>query len=109
LAALSNDDKHRTIHTFASALAGIQHQHRFTRCEPLMVIPPAVPPKLEPGAEIATITVRVLGADPKVDVGLAPKLYVVLEDGRPMLKLLYEIRAQVKAILNAPEIAAAVR
>ena len=107
LASLSNDDKHRTLHAFVSALAGIQHKHVFTRCEPVEFIPPPVPPKLEPGAEIGIFRVRVTAPDPKVDVGFSPKLYVVLDDGRPMLHLLSQIRRLVELTLNAPVISAA--
>ncbi len=107
LAKLSNDDKHRTIHAFVSALAGIQHQHTFTRCKPIEFIPPSTPQELETNAVIGTFRVIVLAADPKVEMGLTPQLYVVLEDGRPMLQTLNLIREQVETILNAPEIAAA--
>jgi hypothetical protein len=107
LADLSNDDKHRTIHTFASALAGIHHQHTFTGCLPLSFIPPEIPPRLEPDAVVGVFNVLVTAPDPQMDMGLAPQLYVVLDDGRPMLRTLNEIREQVEAILAAPEITTA--
>jgi hypothetical protein len=107
LARLSNDDKHRTVHAFASAMAGVQHEHAFTRCQPIEFIPTPVPPRLEPDTEIGTFRVLVTGHNPNVDVGLTPQLYVVLEDGRPMLWLLNLIRAQVEAILAAPQITTA--
>jgi hypothetical protein len=106
LASLSNDDKHRTINPALSVFAGVQHEMQFTQCEPLEFAGPQTAPELKPDAVIVRVTCRATGPKPHVDMGLTPSLYIVLDDGRPMFKVLYEIREQVESILYASEIEA---
>jgi hypothetical protein len=106
LADLSNNDKHRTIKPLFGGLAGVHHQVVFAQCEPIEIAGPPAVPELKPDAKIAHVEAIVTGEEPNVHMGLTPAIYIVLDDGRPMLKVLYEIREQVTAILNAPEIVA---
>jgi hypothetical protein len=108
LAKLSNDDKHRTLHTAVAALHGAKHQGTFTRCRPIEFKNPPIPPSIKPGAEIAHMRVVVTGPNPEVE--MEPKLtaYIALEGWTNAIDGLKQMRAEVGAILNAPEIVAAV-
>jgi hypothetical protein len=104
IAALSNEDKHRTIRTFVPVPAGIQHDVTFSHCEPIDFRGPTTHPELKPDTVIGRYSGAITGSNPHMDMGITPSLYVVLDDGRPMLKVLNEARIQVESILYAPEI-----
>lgn len=108
LAKLSNDDKHRTLHTAVAALHGAHHQASFTNCRPIAFENPSVPPSIKPGAEIAHLRVVVTG--PNAEVEVEPKLtvYIALEGWTNAFDVLKQMRGEIGAILSAPEIATAV-
>jgi hypothetical protein len=101
---LSNDDKHRALHTTVAALHGARHQSSFTHCRPIAFDNPPVPPTIKPGAEIAHLRVVVTGPDPEVE--MEPKLsgYIALEGWTNAIDVLKQMRAEIGAILNAPQI-----
>jgi hypothetical protein len=108
LAGLSNDDKHREIRFFLSALRGLQSNVTYTRCVPVAWENPARRPRLEAGAVVAHFSYRVIAANPKVKMDLKPQAQIVDEDWRDFSEMLEGIRAEVAQILYAPQITAAI-
>jgi hypothetical protein len=106
---LSNDDKHRTLKPVVTAIARIEHNFIFERCLPLEYLGPDTAPPMKAGAEIGRLRCRILADEPEVTMKLKPSGRIALDDGRNMFTVLKDIRAEVTTILNAPEIAAAVR
>jgi hypothetical protein len=107
LADLSNDDKHRSLHTVVTAVAQANHQVTFTHCRPISLLSPPEPPKLEPGAVIGHLTIVVTGLDPKVEVVPQLSAYVALEGWSDISDVLTETRTEVTEIINAPQIISA--
>lgn len=107
IADLSNEDKHRAIHSVVAVPAGIQHDVAFTHCRPIDFTGPETHPELKPGTVVGRYSGIITGPKPNMDMGITPSLYIVLDDGRPMMKVLNEVRIEVDTILYAPEIAAA--
>jgi hypothetical protein len=108
LANLTNDDKHRSLHLFASIFKTLQSEVTFTRCLPLVFRNPEVRPALKEGAVLAHFSYRVTGSNPEVTMNLTPVVQIVIEDGRDFSEMLEGIKREVTEILDAPEILAAV-
>lgn len=108
LKELSNDDKHRSLHLFLSLFRNMASEATFIRCVPVEIRNPAVRPELKEGAVMTHFSYRVTEPDPQVVVEVRPTVQIVIEDGRDFSEMLEGIRGEVTAILNAPEIIAAV-
>ena len=109
LADLSNNDKHRTLHLFASVFRTLKSEVTFERCEPLSwENPTGKLPPLKAGTVLARFSYRVIGLDHKVGMNLTPQVQIVIEDGRDFSEMLEGIAVEVRQILTAAEIVAAV-
>ena len=108
LAKLSNDDKHRTLHTTVADLAGAHHQVSFTDCRPVKFQDPPISSTIKPGAEIAHLRVVVTGLNPEVEVKPELSAFIAIEGRLNALDVLDQMRAEIDAILNAPQITGAV-
>lgn len=109
LARLSNDDKHRALHVMASKAWDAKHEITFTDCRHTAFINPPRAPELKPGAVVAHMTLVLTGRNPKVQVIPEFSGYVAVEDWGNAIDILREIRREIREIINAPEILAAVR
>jgi hypothetical protein len=105
LARLSNDDKHRALHTTVAALQAAKHELKLTNCQLLGELrSPAVPPPIKVGAVVAELSVKVIGLNPIVDVKPEVAAAIFLEESINAITLLWQLRVLVGAILDAPEI-----
>lgn len=107
LASLSNDDKHRELHVFLALFKTLETHVTFTRCRPLSWENPARRPALKAGAELARFSYRITEQDPEMKMELRPQAQIVIEDGRDFSEMLEGIAREVREILDAPEILAA--
>jgi hypothetical protein len=108
LANLSNDDKHRSLHASVGVFKFLETNAEFTRCVPQMWANPPGRPGLKPGTEVARFEVVVTGSNPKMSMKIAPTVQVVIEGWADMSEMIEGLRKEVREILNAPEIVAAV-
>ncbi|MGZ4333877.1 MAG: hypothetical protein ACXVRJ_06345 [Gaiellaceae bacterium] len=108
LAKLSNNDKHRTLHASLGVFKYLHTNAEFTRCLPRMWGQPPGRPSLKQGTEVARFEVVVTGPNPKMKMKIAPTVQVVIEDWADMSEMIEGLRVEVREILNAPEIIAAV-
>ena len=65
-------------------------------------------PGLKQGTEVARFEVVVTGPNPEMKMKIAPTVQVLIEDWADMSEMIEGLRAEVREILNAPEIIAAV-
>jgi hypothetical protein len=107
LQALSNDDKHRSIHLVTAALWGGSIGYTCTDCRSLARNDPPTFPRLKTGTLIATMRLAYEGPNPDVTVTVKPVASVFLEDGREITNLLVDMHDAVRAILKDPAIVAA--
>jgi len=108
IANLSNDDKHRELHVFLSLFKTLETHVTFTRCRPLSWDNPPRRPALKEGAVLAHFSYVITGQDPEMKMELRPQAQIVIEDGRDFSEMLEGIAREVREILDAPEILAAV-
>jgi hypothetical protein len=108
LAKLSNDDKHRSIHTVVAGLAAAEITFDCTDCLVSGHFGAELAPILKAGTPIAGMIIERTGPNPKMDVDLGLGGYIALEDRRDALIILDQIKTEVTKILNAPEIITAV-
>jgi len=108
LARLSNDDKHRTLHVVASLFSTLENEVNFIRCLPISYENPPERPAAKSGAVVAIIEALITGEPAQLNMNIAPTIQIILEDGREFSDLLDQIGNEVREILGAPEILAAV-
>jgi hypothetical protein len=65
-------------------------------------------PALKTGTKIAQVTARITGPKPKMEMKVSPQVQVIVEGLADMTELVEGLRDEVRKILNAPEIIAAV-
>ena len=104
---LSNDDKHRSLHAMVTALGRAKHTIEFTHCRPIKFKHPPEPPRVEPAAVIAHLTIQITGRHPKMEVDPDLSGYIALEGWANAIDTLHDIRDEVTDIINAPEISGA--
>lgn len=108
LAALSNEDKHRSLHASLGVFKFLKTNVEFTRCLPRRWANPPGRPSLKSGTEVARFEVIVTGPNPKMKMKIAPTVQVIIENWADMSEMIEGLRVEVRDILNAPEIVAAV-
>jgi hypothetical protein len=104
LARLSNDDKHRTLHAMVTAVGSADHEIIFTDCRHTAFVNPPEPPRIEPGAVIARLTIVVTGDNPEVSVTPNLSAYVAMEGWSNAMDILTNTSREVAQIINAPQI-----
>ncbi len=108
LAKLSNEDKHRSLHASVGVFKTLKSNVAFIRCLPLEWHSPPGRPALKSGTEVAGFACRITGPDPKMKMKVSPTVQIIIEDWADMTEMIEGLRGEVREILNAPEIAAAV-
>jgi hypothetical protein len=108
LARMSNEDKHRSLHTSVGVFRAIESNVKFTDCLLVRWDSPAGRQALKTGTEIVRVWARITGPNPKMQVKVSPQVQVIVEGVADMTELIEGLRGEVRKILNAPEIAAAV-
>ena len=110
LARWTNDDKHRNVQLIASGLHHITLTSRTSDCINLGVVHTVKrAPKFKQGAKVAELAIRPTGPHPKVKMepALVQSTVSLSRSGMIAIWVLDEIRDEVRTILNAPEIRAA--
>jgi hypothetical protein len=105
---LSNNDKHRTLTAIAAAPASLQGHITFDHCLPVSIEGPDVRPALKKDAELQWWECRVTGFHPHVTMKVQPTIEIAVESRHGFGIVLEIIEREVREILNAPEIIAAV-
>jgi hypothetical protein len=108
LARMSNEDKHRSLHTSVGVFRSVESNVEFTRCVPVRWGSPPGRPALKAGTKIAHITARITGPNPKMKMKVSPTVQVIVEGLTDMTEMIEGLRGEVRKILDAPEILAAV-
>jgi len=108
LAKLSNDDKHRSIHTVVAGIARADLNWDCTDCVVTGHFASDEAPLLKAGTPIAGLFIERTGPNPKVKVDLTIAAHVTLEDRRGVNLVVERIKAEVTKLLYAPEIVSAV-
>lgn len=108
LKKMSNDDKHRTLHVFASLFRYLKSQVAFIQCVPVTWENPPERPALKEGAIVTRGTALVTGEHPEMHMELLPTVQVVVEEWGDFANVLEIANVEVAEVLNAPEIVAAV-
>jgi hypothetical protein len=108
LAALSNDDKHRTLHFFSGIFETLENQVTPTRCVVVRYENPPMRPAVKDNEIVALMRCQATGPNPELEMNLQPTIHIAMEDGRDFTDVLEIIGREVRHILSAPEIAAAV-
>jgi hypothetical protein len=107
LQALSNADKHRSIHLVTTGMWKATVGFQCTGCRPVGYLPPPVIPVLRPGTRIAGMKLVYESASPTVTLKVSPTPAVLLEDGREATAMLGDIDDEVRGLLGNAAIAAA--
>jgi hypothetical protein len=108
LAKLSNDDKHRSLHASVGVVKTLQSNVTFIRCLPRHWANPPGRPALKPGTKVTHFSVIVTGPNPEMKMEIGPTVQVIIEGWADMSELIEGLRGEIREILNAPEIVAAV-
>lgn len=108
ISALSNNDKHRTLHVFLNFFRTLETDITIEGAVPVTWENPPVRPEVKKDAVVTCFSYRVLDADFKMHMNLRPEVQIVIEDGRDFSEILEGITVEVTEILYAPEIIAAV-
>jgi hypothetical protein len=107
LARMSNEDKHRSLHATAGVFRTIEPNVKFTDCLPVRWSSPHGRPALKTGTKIVHVTARITGPNPKMEMKVRPTVQVIVEGIADMTELIEGLRGEVRWILDAPEITAA--